>query len=150
MLCFNKIQQLFVCVGLWCNPILNIGAIKATDEMPGGGQRQPFRNLFSRALISGRCQCDTGDAGKFLGQHAQLKVVGPEIVPPLGDAVSLVYGKQRQGRVMQQLNGSRLNQPFRRAIEQVQLAGRQGVFGGTGLFEIHGGIQERRSHSKLA
>ena len=50
---------------------------------------------------------------------------------------------------MQQFNGSRLNQPFGRAIEQIQLTGCQGIFRGTGLFEIHGGIQKRCLHPEF-
>ena len=63
--------------------------------------------------------------------------------------MGFVDGKQRQRRVVQQLDGTRLNQPFRCAIQQVQLAGHQGIFGGPGLLEIHGGVQERRFNAQL-
>jgi len=43
---------------------------------------------------------------------------------------------------MKKLNGTRLYKAFRRAVQQIQLAGQQGVFRRPGLLEIHGGIQE--------
>ena len=50
---------------------------------------------------------------------------------------------------MKQFNRARLNQPLRRAVQQVQLTRHQRVLGGTGLLEIHGGVEKGSSYPEL-
>ena len=50
---------------------------------------------------------------------------------------------------MEQFDGAGLDQPFRGAVEQVQLAGGQGVFGCPRLFVIHAGVQECRFYAQF-
>src|SRR5690606_23656961 len=135
MLCLNKIQQLLVSIGFWCYPILNVRAIKAADKVPGPGQRQAFGNFLSSALVRCGGQGNARYAREGLRQHTQLQIVRSEVVPPLGHTVSFVDGKERQRGAVKKLYGSRLNQTFRSTVEQIKLAGHQGIFGRAGLFE---------------
>src|SRR3954463_10059067 len=63
---------------------------------PGGGaeggglaEPQPGRDLRVRGRGGGRGQRDPRHVGPALVQRGQREVVGPEVVPPLGDAVRL-------------------------------------------------------------
>ncbi len=63
-----------------------------------------------------------GTPGELLHQHGELRVVGPEIVTPLRDAMSLVDGEKRNGRLMQQREEIVHEQPLGRDVDQVEPA----------------------------
>ena len=84
---------------------------------------QPGRDLGVRRLGGGRGQRDAGHRRPALVQRGQREVVGPEVVPPLGHAVRLVDGEQRDRAAVEQPQRRLGAQPLRRQVEQVELAG---------------------------
>jgi len=81
-------------------------------------------------------------------QLGQGQVVGPEVVAPLRDAVRLVDREQRDGAPVQQPRRGLHAQPFRRQVEQVQLAGQEGRLHLTALLAVLRGVQEAGAHAQ--
>src|SRR5262249_53625227 len=57
-------------------------------------------------------------------EPADFQVLGSEIVPPFADAVRLVDRDERAAEIAHETSKSRKAEPFRRDIEEAQLAGR--------------------------
>ena len=68
-------------------------------------------------------------------------------MPPLGDAVRLVYGKQSQLHCCQPLQEFGLHQPFRRHVKQVQFIVRHLPRNRPCLIRRQGRIEAGRTHS---
>ena len=105
-----------------------LGRSKLATKCSRVPELQALRDLRVGLLGRGGGQRDPRNLGPALVQHRQLQVVGPEVVPPLGHAVRLVDGEQRDGAAVQQLDAS----PARRSrsgrqVQQVQLACEVGV-----------------------
>lgn len=88
-------------------------------------QHQRLGDVLLHLLGRRRCQRHAGDPRHVLAQAAQLEVVGPEVVTPLGDAVGLVHrqvGEQATGAQVHQagLEGRRRHH-LRGDVEQLQL-----------------------------
>ncbi len=64
-----------------------------------------------------------GDVRKELWNSGKSEVVGPEIVAPLGDAVRLVDGEEREGDALERLDELRHGKAFRRDVEELDLIG---------------------------
>ena len=58
----------------------------------------------------------------MLFQQRQLQIVDPKIVPPLGDAVRFVDGKQCDRDAVQQFNRRLLIEAFGGDVKQVEIA----------------------------
>ena len=86
-----------------------------------------------------------GTSGQRSCSSRERQVVGPEVVAPLGDAVRLVDGEQRDRPAVEQPQRGRHPQPLRREVEQVELA-RRGTAASTSapLVEVLGGVEEAR------
>ena len=106
-------------------------------------------DLFARALVGGGRQRDAGDAREPLGQHLELTVFGPEVVSPLGDAVRLVDGEQRQLRAREQRQGPLLQQPLGRNVEEIEAARGDARFERRLLAIVERRIEERRLDAGL-
>ena len=66
----------------------------------------------------------TIDAGAEVARGVgQAEVVGPEVVPPLGDAVGLVDHEQADARLAHPLDEPGRGEALGRHVEQAQLAG---------------------------
>ena len=76
-------------------------------------------------------------------QRAQLAVLGAEVVPPLRDAVRLVYREQRDLSLFEHRQRSLLQQALGRNVEQLERAGMEALFDIALLLPIKGGIEER-------
>ena len=59
--------------------------------------------------------------------RGQLEVVGPEVVPPLGDAVRLVDREQRDRRLGELGEEALVVEPLGRDVEELQAAGAETV-----------------------
>ena len=108
---------------------------------------------FSRVAISarrglggGRGQRDPRHVGPALVQHRQRQVVGPEVVAPLGHAVRLVDGEQRDLAAVQQPHRRLGPQPLRRQVEQVELAGQERRLDPPPLVRVLGRVEEPGPH----
>src|SRR5690606_24995577 len=97
----EKLQELLARVLLLGNAVLDIGPVKAADKLAGLAQGEALDNLGPGAGVGGGRQGNAGDLGKVLVQQAQLQVISPKVMAPLGHAVGFVDGKQRNGRAAQ-------------------------------------------------
>ena len=122
--------------------VLDVGAVEARHEVTGVLQVQPVRDLGVGRLGGRRGQRDAGHVGPSLVQRGQGEVVGPEVVPPLGHAVRLVDGEQRDRAAVEQPQRGLDAQPFRRQVEQVQLAGEELGLDRAALVEVLRGVEE--------
>ena len=119
----QKALQLLTRFVLGHNAVEDIRAIKAGDKAGSMFQLQALHHFATGALIGGCGQRHARHARKLLGQLAQLQVFRAEIMPPLGDAVRLVNGKQSNLQRLQKGDSARLEQALRRQIEKLQLTG---------------------------
>jgi len=87
-------------------------------------------------------------------QHRELHVLRAEIVAPLRHAVRLVDRKQRQPRrcaqALQLREEARHQQPLRRDVQQIVLAGGEAALDRSRRFGRQRRIQERRADAGLA
>ena len=93
----EQLKQLAADVVLVAQQIADVGAIKAGQKHPPLLQLQPGADLVSGAGIGRSGECQPRHGGKSLGQHRKLQVFRAEVMPPLGNAVGLINGKQGQG-----------------------------------------------------
>ena len=105
--------------------IAQVGAVEAGDEDPRVAQPQALDDLAPRRRVGGRREGDPRHAGKALGEHGEPQVLGPEVVPPLGDAVRLVDREKRQRHPAEEVEEALGQQPLGRHVEQVELAGQR-------------------------
>ncbi len=70
-------------------------------------------------------------------------------MPPLTDAVGLVDGHQGDGDARKPVQHPWLHQPLGRDVEQVELAGVDGLPHGLALGGVGVGVQPRRRHPRL-
>ena len=67
-------------------------AVEAGNERLAAGDVELSNDVFPDALGGGCCEGDAGHVGEAGAEGLEVSVVGPEVVPPLGDAVRLVDG----------------------------------------------------------
>ena len=92
---FQKGAQLVEPVFLGSHPVLDVGTVKAADECARLVHGQLAQNIVPGLLVGGGRRRDQGHLRVTLLQLTELHVFRTEVVPPLGDAVRLVDGKQR-------------------------------------------------------
>ena len=125
----NEVEQLRARIVLFDDAIADVRAIEAGDEDPRIVQRQPVDDLVARDGVGGSGERDARHVRKALVQHRQLNIFGPEIVPPLRNAMRFVDGEQADARALEQLLETRRHQPFRRDVQQIDLALAQRALG---------------------
>ena len=138
----DEVQQLTARLSLGHYPVVDVGAVEARHEMTRACQAEPVRDLGAGGLGGGSGQRDAGHLRPALVQPGQGQVVGAEVVPPLGHAVRLVDGEQRDRAPVEQRHGGLGAQPLRGQVEQVQVAGQERGLHLAPLGRFLGGIQE--------
>ena len=102
--------------------IKDIGAIETVNEALRALEVE-LRFDFAEGAPVGRCrQRNARNPGKTLMQACQVLVIGPEVVAPLRYAVRLVDGEQGEATLAEQLQKIIAKRPFRRHVEQVDIA----------------------------
>ena len=81
--------------------------------------------------------------------HGQADIFRTEIVPPLRHAMRLVDRKQRDIGLAEQGEAARRQQPLRRDVEQVEIAGEQPPLDFRGFLERQRRVQHRRVDAGL-
>ena len=119
-----------------------LGRSKLATNWRRLGQAQPGYDLGAGGLGRGGGQCDERHLAEPLAQHGQAEVVGAEIVPPLGYAVRLVDGEQRDPAALEQPQRRLGAQPLRCHVQQVELTGDKGVLDQAAGADVLGGIEE--------
>ena len=138
----QQFEQLPLWVVLRGDPVLDVGPVEARHELAGLGQVQPGYDLGAGGLGRGGGQRDERHLAEPLAQHGQAEVVGAEIVPPLGYAVRLVDGEQRDPAALEQPQRRLGAQPLRCHVQQVKLTGDKGVLDQAAGADVLGGIEE--------
>ncbi len=101
-------------------------------------------------LGGGGGQRDAGHVGPPLVQCGEGEVVRPEVMSPLGDAVRLVDGEQRDRAAVEEPQCGLRPEAFRRQVEQVEVAGEERGLDLAALAGLLGGIQRARAHAEDA
>ena len=116
-----------------------------------GAPASPSRvdDLLARHLVGGRRQRDARHVGKAFGEDGQPDIFGAEIVPPLRYAMRFVDRKQRDIGLAEQGQAARRQQPFRRDVEQVEVAGEQPPLDLRGFVKRQRRVQHRRVDAGL-
>ena len=94
-----------------------VRTVEGRDEHFGVGQAQLLLDVLPRQPVGRRGQSHNRHTGKSLPQQPQLRVFRTEVMPPLGNAVRLVDGEQRNPHVPYQI-GNLQHQPLRRNVQQ--------------------------------
>jgi hypothetical protein len=145
----QEAQQLATRLVLLDHAIPDVGPIKAGDELLGLRQTETFDDLLAGQAIGGGGEGDARDPGPALMQQVELDVLGPEVVPPLRDAVGLVDGKEGDAALVQQGQKAFAEQPLRGYVQQVELAGHQALFHRPRLPRGQGGVEKGRPQAEL-
>ena len=145
----DHVQQLLAHLVLFDDAVADVGAVEAGNEVARVVQRQALGDLAARVGGGGGGERDARHVGPALVQHRQAQVFGTEVVTPLGHAVGLVDGEQRDAAAFQQLQAAVGQQAFGRHVQQVQLAGQEGLLDVAGDPPLLGGIQEGRANAQF-
>ena len=99
-----------------------VGAVEVADEHERVAQGELLGDVAPHLLRRrGRIRVHRG-LGELLVQHAELPVLGPEVVAPVADAVRLVDGERAHLRLAQERAESRHGQALRRDEEELDLS----------------------------
>ena len=148
MLVADETHQLRARVGLVDDGIANVRTIEARDEDTRVVERQARSDFGARLRIGGGSQRDPRHAWKPFVQHGQLKILGPEIVTPLGDAMRFIDRKQSNLDLLKQSETAWCGQPLGRHIQQIELACQQNALYGPRGAGIQGRVQVGGAHTQ--
>jgi hypothetical protein len=142
-------EQLAARLVLRRDPVLDVGPVEARHEVPAAAR---FSRVAISAWVASVAVAVSAIAARrpALVQLGERQVVGPEVVAPLGHAVRLVDGEQRDPAALQQRRGRRAAQPFRGQVQQVDLAGDVGRLHRAALVGALGGVEEPGPHPERA
>src|SRR5690606_21900296 len=113
----DEVEKLAPPAGLGLNAIADVWSVETAEKLPSVLQGQPLEDLLTRRGIGCRRQSDPRNLGKELRQNAQSAIFRPEVVPPLADAMSLVDGEEGEATVLEELQETVHQQPFRCHVE---------------------------------
>ena len=89
-------------------------AVNRSDEHNRAAQTKPLSDIPTNARRRGRRECEPHRVAEPLARRAEPQVGGPEVVPPLRDAVGLVHAEERRPSALERgCSGARLER-FRR------------------------------------
>ncbi|OIQ83817.1 hypothetical protein GALL_343830 [mine drainage metagenome] len=138
----QEVDELGAGLVLADDPVLDVGPVEARHEVPRRGELQSLGDLGVGRLGGGRRQGDARHRRPAFVQHGELQVVGAEVVAPLGHAVSLVDGEQRDGPALEQVQGVRDPQALGREVEQVERAVEESALDAATFGEVLGRVEE--------
>jgi len=100
-------------------------------------------------VVGGGGQGDARGVGEQLRQLAQLQVFTPEVVAPLGHAVSFVDGEQGDFQALQERQHPRLHQALGRQVKHLHFATLDPCGEVALLFGTEGGVQRRSGYTEF-
>ena len=149
MLLAQEAQQLATRLVLLHHAVADVGPVETGDELLGLHQAETFDDFLAGQAIGGGGEGDARDLRPALMQQVELDVIGPEVVPPLGDAVGLVDGEEGDAALVQQGQKALAQQALRGHVQQVELAGHQALFHRPRLPRVQGGVEKGRPQAEL-
>ncbi len=102
-----------------------------------------MQNIGARGGIGGRGEGDRLHTAERGLHRAERGIFGTEVVAPLRDAMRLVDRQQRDLAALEKIERVCPDQPFRRDINQPQLAARDALEHGAVFVGIVGGVERR-------
>ncbi len=129
--------------------ISDVRPIETRDKARRAGKPEPVDDLLSGEFVGRGGQRDARHIGKTLCDHGQADIFRTEVVPPLRHAMGLVDRKQGDVSAAEQGKAARRQQPLRRDVEQIQIAGDEPRLDRGGFFKGQRGIQHRRPDAGL-
>ncbi|OPZ87627.1 MAG: hypothetical protein BWY76_00366 [bacterium ADurb.Bin429] len=117
---FEKVAQLRLRIRLLLYPVADIGPVKARYEEFRVFQPQLFHDFPTRQRVGGGGERQPGDAGEALVQHGEEEVFLAKIVPPLRNAVRLVYGEKSEGTARKQRQRAVGEQALGRDVKKIE------------------------------
>ncbi len=96
LLALHVAQQLLRRLELLHQAVADIGSVEAGGVDEGVVKFQPMQHVAAGRLVGGGGERHHGHLREPLLEPAQRRIFRPKIVPPLGDAVRLVDGKQAE------------------------------------------------------
>jgi len=90
-----------------------------------------------------------GAVRKEFAEAAELAILGPEFMPPLGNTMGFVDGEEGDGEALQPVHGAAERDALRRQIEQLVFAGGRALEDVGALFGGSGGVQTGGGNSHL-
>lgn len=101
---------------------LQVGAMEAGADLVAGPDLEGPPHIGADLWGGGGGQGQNPADFEFLGEARDLQVFGAKIVPPFGDAVSLVDGQQGDGASLQAVQEAFVGEAFGGDIEQSEAA----------------------------
>ena len=120
-----------------------VGTIEAGRDADGLAQAQSPLDVGRDLRRRGRGRRHDRLRAEPAGRVGEAEVVGPEVVPPLGDAVGLVHHEQPDRHLAQGLEEPGRGEALGRHVEQAQLAGACAVQHGAVGLGVLLGVDER-------
>ena len=149
VLAAQKVHELATRLRLLGHAVADVRPVEAGDELRRLLQLQPAHDLPAGRGVGGGRDRDPRHPRPALVQQVQLDVFGPEVVPPLRDAVRLVDGKERNRHPLQQPQEALGQQPLRGHITEVQVAGQQRPLHPRLFIPRQRRVQKGRPHPEL-
>ena len=146
----EELPQALAAVFAVADCVADVGAVETVAIDTRVGQLQLHDDVALRRRVGGGGQGDARHPGVALAQHRQLPVLLAEIVPPLRHAMRLVYREQRQALRVEPVERARLQQAFRRDVEQVERAVLDRGLGLADFMPIQRRVQAGGAHAGLA
>ncbi len=129
---------------------MQVAPVERRREHRRAGHVQRIEDVGAGARVGRRGQRDARHAGKVLPQPLEHAVFRPELVSPGGHAMRLVHCDQRHFLTPQPFPRARHHQAFRRDVEQVERAVRQGVRHAGCFVRLNLRVQRPSVHPELA
>ena len=114
------------------------------------GQAEARKDLIAHHRRGGRGCRQHADVGQVGEEPADLEILGPEVVPPLADAVGFVHRHERTAKLFDEGSETGEGQPLRGDVDQPALAARDQAHAPSHLARVDGGGQVgRRNASRV-
>jgi hypothetical protein len=143
----DEVEQLLANLELGADAVLDVRTIEARDKMARTAEREPLGDLAMRCLGGGGGERDARHPWPALCEIGEGEVVGAEVVAPLGDAVRLVDGEERDGAAREEPLRRLVVQSLGRDVEQVELAREVGALDCGSLGRLLARVEVRRPHA---
>jgi hypothetical protein len=140
----HEIQHLAAAGDLGLHAQAQIRPVEAVHEHGRIAAKQLAQDVGPGRGIGGRREGDRLDAAERRLGSAERQILGPEIVPPLRDAMGLVDREQPDPGALEQVEGVGLGEPLGRDIDEPQLAVAELLVDLPVLVEIVGRVEARR------
>ena len=137
-------------IGLRAHGEEQVRPVEGAHENARAAGEQPRDDVGARRPVGGGGHRDRLHAAERFGDIAQAHIFGPEIMPPLRDAMGFVDREEVDLGVSQQRDHIVAHQPLGRDIEQAQRAIAQGFGDALAFIGVGSRIQRRRRYAEFA